>query len=581
MEEVQSSKFKAQSSKFKGYSLEEKVAELEEVNNALLSREEEFVALNKISVEVGPSLDLREILEKALDIALSSMGLETGFIFLLNEARGEFVLKAQRGMGGEFTRELITMKAGHDFPAVTPELDSLIVVQEISEYPRLGRFLRDREGFRSYISVPLSANGNLLGIMNVFSRGRTPNSQEVNLLVTLGQQIGTAIENAQMFQNVVRAKREWEEIFDAITEGIFMLDEEFNILRVNVAFAKMLGTTPARLIGQKCYRVLHDRDEPPDYCPQIETMRTGEPQTVEVREPTLKKDLHLSTYPLRDSKGNVIRLVQIVQDITLRKQLQTQLVQAEKLSAIGRLAQGIAHNLLTPLTVIRGRTQLVFEEARECFEEMLPALLSQRGGRKSEMPPNIAEVYDNIRQELFAIERGGKTMEEIIDNLMYKSRQEQEEHKQLVDINDLLWQELKFLSGDPRFKHYIEKVYNFCEAPLYIEGLYSDFSQSFSNVISNAIDAMEGCEKPVLTITTRCNEEYVYIDFHDTGVGIPPENIPHLFEPFFSTKSISGETLAGAGLGLHSCYQLLSPYGAQFVVKSKPGDTTFTVKIPR
>ncbi|MCK4472193.1 MAG: GAF domain-containing protein, partial [Anaerolineae bacterium] len=281
--------------------LEEKIAELEGVNNALLSREEEFVALNKISVEVGPSLDLREILEKALDIALSSMGLETGFIFLLNEARGEFVLKAQRGMGGEFTRELITMKAGHDFPAVTPELERLVVVQEISEYPRLGRFLRDREGFRSYISVPLSANGNLLGIMNVFSRGRTPNSQEVNLLVTLGQQIGTAIENAQTFQNVVRAKREWEEIFDAITEGIFMLDEEFNILRVNVAFAKMLGTTPAKLIGQKCYRVLHDRDEPPDYCPQIETMRTGEPQTVEVREPTLKKDLHLSTHPLRDS----------------------------------------------------------------------------------------------------------------------------------------------------------------------------------------------------------------------------------------------------------------------------------------
>ena len=562
--------------------LEEKIAELEGVNNALLSREEEFVALNKISVEVGPSLDLREILEKALDVALSSMGLETGFIFLLNEARGEFVLKAQRGMGGEFTRELITMKAGHDFPAVTPELERLVVVQEISEYPRLGRFLRDREGFRSYISVPLSANGNLLGIMNVFSRGRTPNSQEVNLLVTLGQQIGTAIENAQMFQNVVRAKREWEEIFDAITEGIFMLDEEFNILRVNVAFAKMLGTTPAKLIGQKCYRVLHDRDEPPDYCPQIETMRTGEPQTVEVREPTLKKDLHLSTtHPLRDSKGNVIRLVQIVQDITLRKQLQTQLVQAEKLSAIGRLAQGIAHNLLTPLTVIRGRTQLVFEEARECFEEMLPALLSQRGGRKSEMLPNIAEVYDNIRQELFAIERGGKTMEEIIDNLMYKSRQEQEEHKQLVDINDLLWQELKFLSGDPRFKHYIEKVYNFCESPLYVEGLYSDFSQSFSNIISNAIDAMEGCERPVLTITTRCNEEYVYIEFHDTGVGISPENIPHLFEPFFTTKPLSGGTLTGTGLGLHSCYQLLSPYGAQFEVKSQPGDTTFTVKIPR
>ena len=274
-------------------------------------------------------------------------------------------------------------------------------------------------------------------------------------------------------------------------------------------------------------------------------------------------------------------MVQIVQDITLRKQLQAQLIRAEKLSAIGRLAQGIAHNLLTPLTVIRGRTQLALEEAREYFERNLPPLPSQMADHEAEMPPDIAGIYEDMRQDLVAIERGSKTMQEIIDNLMYKSRREQEEHKQLVDINDLLWQELKFLNGDPRFKHYIEKVYNFTEEPLYIEGIYSDFSQSFSNLVRNAIDAMEGCEKPVLTITTRGDEEHIYIDINDTGVGIPPENIPHLFEPFFTTKPMSGGTLTGMGLGLHSCYQLLRPYSAQFEVKSKPGDTTFTVKIPR
>jgi signal transduction histidine kinase len=310
-------------------------------------------------------------------------------------------------------------------------------------------------------------------------------------------------------------------------------------------------------------------------------MRTEEPQTIEVREPTMESDLLLSLYPLRDPQGKVDRLVSIVQDITLRKQLQAQLMQTEKFSAIGRLAQGIAHNLITPLTVIKGRAQLISEEVRDCFEEKLPALLRYMAGRKLEMPPNIAQVYDDICQELLAIERGCQTMQEIIDNLMYKSRREQEQQKQLIDINDLLWQELKFLDGDPRFKHGIEKIYNFCEEPLYVEGIYSHFSQSFSNIIRNAIDAMEGCEKPVLTITTRCNEEFIYVDIHDTGVGIPPENIPRLFKPFFTTKPIKEGSLTGTGLGLHSCYQLLSPYGAQFEVKSQPGDTTFTVKIPR
>jgi len=310
-------------------------------------------------------------------------------------------------------------------------------------------------------------------------------------------------------------------------------------------------------------------------------METGKPQTIEVREPTLEKDLLLSSYPLRDADNNVVRVVQVVQDVTLRKRLETQLMHSEKLSAIGRLAQGIAHNLLTPLTVIRGRTQLVFEEARDHFEGELPALLNRIDGREPELPPDIAEIYEQIRQELFAIERGSKTMQEIIDNLMYKSRRERERHRQLVDINDLLWQELRFLDGDPRFKHYIEKVYNFHEGPLYFEGVYSDFSQSFSNLIKNAIDAMEGCEKTVLTITTRSDDEYIYIEFHDTGVGIPPENIPHLFEPFFTTKPINGGGLTGTGLGLYSSYQLLRPYGAQFEVKSQPGDTVFTVKMPR
>jgi two-component system NtrC family sensor kinase len=563
------------------HKLGEKIAELDEVNKALLAREEELVTLNKISVEVNRSLELWEILERALDSVVSSMRIEAGFIFLLNEARGEFTLKAQRGMNNQLARELVTMKAGRDFPVVPPEPERPIVVQEIAQYPRLGRFLRDREGFHSYVSVPLSAKGQLLGVMNVFSRDHTLTSREVNLLVIIGQQIGIAIENAQLFQKVVRAKKEWEETFDAITDGIFMLDEEFNILRANIAFAKMLGTTPAKLIGKKCCRLLHNQYEPPDYCPMVETMRTGEPQTIEVRELTLGSDLLLSIYPLQDPEGNVDRLVHIVQDITLRKKLQAQLMQAEKLSAIGRLAQGIAHNLITPLTVIKGRTQLISEEVRECFEERLPSLLGRVVGRKSEMPSDIAGVYDDICQELLAIERGSQTMQEIIDNLMYKSRREQEQQKQLIDVNDLLWHELKFLDGDPRFKHDIGKVYSFYKEPLYIEGIYSDFSQSFSNIIRNAIDAMEGCEEPVLTITTRCDKEYVFVDIHDTGVGIPLENTPHLFEPFFTTKPISGGTITGTGLGLHSCYQLLSPYGAQFEVKSQPGDTTFTVKIPR
>lgn len=95
------------------------------------------------------------------------------------------------------------------------------------------------------------------------------------MLVIIGQQIGIAIENAQLFQKVVRAKREWEETFDAITEGILMLDDEFNILRANIAFVKMPGTTPAKLIGKKCYWLLHNQDEPPTTAPRLRRCGRG------------------------------------------------------------------------------------------------------------------------------------------------------------------------------------------------------------------------------------------------------------------------------------------------------------------
>jgi signal transduction histidine kinase len=177
-------------------------------------------------------------------------------------------------------------------------------------------------------------------------------------------------------------------------------------------------------------------------------------------------------------------------------------------------------------------------------------------------------------------------MSDIIDNMMYKSRQEQQTKPQELDLNRLLQTELQFLEADINFKHNIAKVYDFSEPLPKIKGIYGDFSQSLLNIIKNAIDAMYKTPKKILVVETKYDEEFVYVKISDSGCGIKKENLLRIFDPFFTTKPLLGEGKndepTGTGLGLSSAYQLLKKYDAKILVESQVGiGSTFTVKIPR
>jgi len=260
-----------------------------------------------------------------------------------------------------------------------------------------------------------------------------------------------------------------------------------------------------------------------------------------------------------------------------------ELMEKHKLSSIGLLVQGVAHNLNTPLGVILGRSELLKSEIEEVLGEKIPGLLGQIESKGSEDAAVFTkEIRESADSCLDVVLKQVEKMSDIIGNMMYKSRQEQDSARKKISMNQVLEEELAFLKADMYFKHEIEKKIEYDPGLPYIEGVYSDFSQSFTNIIRNAIDAMFGMEKKVLSVTTRHDDEHVYIIVNDTGEGIKEEDRLKLFDPFFTTKEFGsadgGPT--GVGLGLHSCYQLLNPYGVTFDVDSKPGDTTFTVKIP-
>jgi len=174
-----------------------------------------------------------------------------------------------------------------------------------------------------------------------------------------------------------------------------------------------------------------------------------------------------------------------------------------------------------------------------------------------------------------------------MDTLMIKSRKEQNQDLQLVNINDLVQRELQLLEGNLYFKNKIRKKYFFDEQIDSIPLLYSYISQVFYNLINNAMDSMWEKKTRELTIVTRQDESKIYMDIADTGCGIAPEDLSKVFDPFYSSKPPKGEEKkegepTGTGLGLYTCIELLKPFNGEIAISSNLGKgSVFTVVLPK
>lgn len=239
-----------------------------------------------------------------------------------------------------------------------------------------------------------------------------------------------------------------------------------------------------------------------------------------------------------------------------QQQFELELMNEHKMAAIGQLATGISHNLNTPISIIQGNAELL----------------------QLQMPES-SEVRKILNQTA--------KMSELITTLIGKSRKDQLTDVVAININDLLQEELDILNANLFFKHKVEKEYYFAAKIPVVEGVYSDFSQSFRHIIQNAIDAVYDAQVRKISITTRADETELLVLISDTGPGIKKEDQSKIFTPFYSTKpkhvDIKKEPFRsrGTGLGLSLAYNLLKPYGIKIEFDCpEAGGTTFRIRIP-
>ncbi len=299
------------------------ISDRKRMEEELFQRTKELQTLYDLSILINQTLDLDKVLPMALDRASGLTGFEMGAIYMLNEVEETLELKLNKGYSPVFAENVKIIGLGKGVAGTTVKLKRPIV-RSIDEYPfpRFLPFLRE-EGIQSMVGIPLLAKGKAIGAITLVSRSlHTLSQREINLLESIGNQIGLALENAKLFSNVTKAKSEWETTFDAVTDLITIRDKDYRILRANRAVFKRSGLKPEEMIGKRCFEALHHRDKPCERCHLSKTLITKKPAFGERESKDLKGVIQYHTFPIYDEAGEIIAVIDLSREITEQKRME-------------------------------------------------------------------------------------------------------------------------------------------------------------------------------------------------------------------------------------------------------------------
>jgi signal transduction histidine kinase len=246
-----------------------------------------------------------------------------------------------------------------------------------------------------------------------------------------------------------------------------------------------------------------------------------------------------------------------------------ELVVRERQAIVGKMVQGIVHNLRGPVSAAHSNVQLLGMH----FDTLLESL--------SPMEEKTSAIIHKIKKSNAHIFEAIEKTNELIDTLLIQGGSNPNERKQALDLNKLIEKELKFIRSETIMRYGVKVSLDIEDDLPLIKGKYSDFSQVFYNLVKNACEAMKNSEKKQIIISTSSKSTGISITFSDTGPGVNPNKISLIFDPFYSTKAKSDATKSGSGLGLFVCSRLMAEYQGFIAVKnSEQGGSIFTIVIP-
>ena len=350
--------------------------------------------------------------------------------------------------------------------------------------------------------------------------------------------------DAEHLRSIIHSQKQWLSIIDAITDYIFVIDEDRRLVKVNNAFAAKFGAHPRDIVGRQCDDLLGP-DSSND-CTFKEVLRDEKTRTY---EQTVGDDVfQISIFPLREDDRQLA--IHVMKNITEVKRLKDQLYHADKLASIGLLVSGVAHEINNPLTGTIAYTELL----------------------------SMKVTDETVKQELRKILDSAERCKKIVDNLLTFSRQ-RSPSKSLESINDIIDRAIDLRNYWLRSNN-IEVIRDYDRATTVLVDS-QQIQQVVLNILLNAEQAITGAgiKHGRITFTTRLEKDrrMVIIAVLNNGPAIPQRILQKIFDPFFTTKPVG----VGTGLGLSISHGIITEHGGTIRVENREGEgVQFTLELP-
>ncbi|MGN6734508.1 MAG: ATP-binding protein [Candidatus Binatia bacterium] len=531
-----------------------------DVKQKLLGRSRELAALLEISQIATQSLETEKILNDTLDKSLELLHFDVGYIRTLDPDKKNLIVRIARGLS---SREFLSTSFALDSPEpvvgkIVFQTQKPYIGFDIRKDPKFITRTMEKEGVISLAMFPLVSKQRSLGFIAVGSKTfHKFTKREIRLLMAFSSQLGAALENAQLYDEVTKSKAYIENLVENAADVILSTDLKDQILTWNRGAEITLGYGKDEVIGRHLSMLL-----PPERVHELDDMRakvqvSGVLRDIEVQ--SKRKDgrqiyLSLSVSPIKDVEDRIIGFLRVAKDVTEKRRYEQRLKELDKLKS--DFVSNVSHELRTPLTAIKGSV-----------DNMLDGLTGDLNEKQSRYLTRIKSNTDRLAR--------------LINDLLDLSRIEYGVTLQPTNLR--LAPLLREVAESLRPVAAVKRITIAVESPDETVTAWADpdrVSEILMNLLGNAIKFTPPDGKVTLSVEGR-GADWVKISVADTGPGIPPEEANRIFDKFYQVPQLEKQKIVGTGLGLSITKALVEMHGGKIWLESEVGrGSIFSFVIP-
>jgi PAS domain S-box-containing protein len=532
-----------------------------DVKKALLGRTRELAALLAISQTATQSLETEKILNDTLDKSLEILDFDVGYIRTLDPGKKNLIVRVARGLSSpEFLSTSFPLDSPDPIVGKTVfKTQKPYIGTDIRKDPMFQARTMEKEGVISLAMVPIVSKQRAMGFIAVGSKKLHKfTKREVRLLVAFSSQLGSALENAQLYDEVNKEKAYIENLVDNAGDAIISTDVEDRILTWNHGAEIIFGYSKEETVGQSLTILL-----PSHRAGELEEIRdkvriTGVIRNLEVRR--IRKDgiiieASLAVSPIRDKDDNVIGFLHLARDVTEKKRYEQRLKELDKMKSA--FVSNVSHELRTPLTAIKASA-----------DNMLDRLIGDLNGKQVGYLTRIKSNSDRLARlindllDLSTIEAGKIDLRPTKLPLVTLVREAAESLRPMA-AEKLI--NLTVMSADPGVIAWADR---------------DKVIQVLMNLIGNALKFAPTRGKVTIAVAKN-SAAWMQISVTDTGPGIPAEEVNKVFGRFYQIGQAGTQKTQGTGLGLAISKALVEMHGGKIWVESEAGKgSTFFFTLP-